>query len=396
MAEAEDLKSSKCGFDPHPGHRYTVTIVGQELAMKPKQFIIFMVIFALNAFIATPVLAESTSQIDQSKPISLYCDATLYACNGYTPTSDEQYLPPWTSAFKNVQGYYHNDLVGLYRFPSYAIAVTRDASGNATSVVACKSINDSSCTGNDVHFRADLPTCMTALKIDCISGIQIFDKKNKSLPYEVVGEFPLGNPQYFLGSTTAQVPNGGGATLIRVPDAPHTGGDTYLVKAEMTGSLRQPQKIFAMKSFAISITAVKIVDGKFTYGGASTNPKLYVKGFEEVGDENGTYPSRCAIASPSKCAEKYALPMDIRFGITVELSRKITGWLHGRVKAPEVSIKTNSFNGTTLSVQAEPIKIPVNASWIGNDQAPESIKDFYRTSQTMVQHYLAMRIKQNL
>jgi hypothetical protein len=97
-----------------------------------------------------------------------------------------------------------------------------------------------------------------------------------------------------------------------------------------------------------------------------------------VGDENGTYPSRCAIASPGKCAEKYALPMDIRFGITVELSRKITGWLHGRVKAPEVSIKTNSFNGSTLSVQAEPIKIPVNAAWIGNDQAPESIKDFYK------------------
>ena len=381
MAEAEDLKSSKCGFDPHPGHTDTVGVAGQERTMKnmkSKRLLASLLLLILSATTFTPVWADTTSQVDQTKPVSLYCDATLYACNGYTPLADEQYLPPWTPAFKNVQGYYHNDLVGLYRFPSYAVAVTRDSSGNAKNVVACKNIADSNCIGSEIHFRSDLPMCTTSLTIDCISDINILDKNNKPLRYELIGEFPLGNPQYFIGSVKAQVPNGGGATLIRVPAAPHNGGDTYLVKAEMTGSLRQPQKAFTMKSFALSITAVKIVDGKFTYGGASTNPKLYVKGFDEVGDENGTYPSRCAIASPSQCAEKYSLPMDFRFGMTVELSRKITGWLHGRVKAPEVTIKANESNGSTLSVQAEPIRIPINAAWVSNDQAPQSIKDFYK------------------
>lgn len=346
--------------------------------MKKSRYVISALALALTLVNLGPVAAESTNQVDESKPVAIYCDSTLYACNGYTPPSDEQYLPPWTPAFKNVQGYYHNDLAGLHRFPSYAIAITRDSSGNATSVVACKSITDSSCTGTDLHFRADLALCTSTLTIDCISDIKILDKNNKILKYEVIGEFPLGNPQYFVGSAKAQVPSGGGPTLIRIPEAPHNGGDVYLVKAEMTGSLKEPEKVFNMKGFALSIAAVKIVDGKFTYGGASTNPKLYVKGFEEVGNENGTYPSRCAIASPTQCAEKYSLPMDIRFGITVELSRKITGWLHGRVKGPEVSVKVNSFNGSTLSVQAEPIKIPVNAVWVRNNQAPQSILDFYR------------------
>ncbi len=33
MAEAEDLKSSKCGFDPHPGHKFSLF-----LALEPYFF----------------------------------------------------------------------------------------------------------------------------------------------------------------------------------------------------------------------------------------------------------------------------------------------------------------------------------------------------------------------
>ena len=29
MAEAEDLKSSKCGFDPHRGHSIAIFLTGQ-------------------------------------------------------------------------------------------------------------------------------------------------------------------------------------------------------------------------------------------------------------------------------------------------------------------------------------------------------------------------------
>ncbi len=353
--------------------------VGKHELHSPLRAISSLLIVALALGVgAIPSRAETTPVIDESKPIMTYCDSALYACEGFQPASDEQYLPPWAPAFKNVQGYYHNDLAGLYRFPSYAVAITRDSAGNGTQVVACKNIAGADCVGSDVHFRADLPMCSTQVSVDCMRDIAITDASGKSLDYTVVGEFPTGNPQYFTGSPTLKVPNGGGPTLIKVPGAPHNGGDLYLIKAQMTGVQFQAKQPFTMDGFAISITAVKIIDGKYTFSGASTNPKLYTKGFDNIGVESGTYPSTCAIASPTQCAAKYSLPLGLRLGLTVDLSRKISGWLHGRVKGPIVDVSVNKFGGSTIKVSAEPIKIPVNSVWVSNDTAAQSIKDFYK------------------
>jgi hypothetical protein len=35
MAEADDLKSSKCGFDPHRGHHASKQKLAENLIMKP-------------------------------------------------------------------------------------------------------------------------------------------------------------------------------------------------------------------------------------------------------------------------------------------------------------------------------------------------------------------------
>ena len=314
---------------------------------------------------------------DESKPIQTYCQPDMFSCEGYQPLSDEQYLPLWSPGYKNYQGFYHNDLAGLYRFGSYAIAIKRDASGQATSVVACKDIAASDCVGNEIHFAANLPMCSGDIVIDCMRDIVIADASNKPLAYTVEGEFPTGNPQSFKGNSTLKVPNGSAPTLIRIPGAPHKGGDTYLIKAEMKAAKWEGQSEFDLRNLAISISAVKIIDGTFNFGGVSTNPALYTKGYSEIGGEGGTYPSYCAAASTTQCAQRFSLPIGIKYGLTIDLSRKINGWLHGRVKAPVVNVASNSVGGSTITVSAEPIKIPVNSVWVNNDQAAKSIKDFY-------------------
>ena len=314
---------------------------------------------------------------DESQPIMNYCQPDVYACAGYVPASPEQFLPPWAPGFRNYQGYYHNDLTGLTRFPSYAIAITRDETGQATKVIACKDIAASECTGSDINYSADLPICSAEVMIDCFRDITITDADNKPLAYTVEGEFPKGNPQFFTGSTSLKIPSGGGSTLIHVPGAPHAGGDTYLIKITMTGKRWEGEKEFSMSGLAMNISAVKIINGKYNLGGVSTTPKYYTKGFTSIGNENGTYPASCAAASLTQCAAKYSLPMGIHFGLTVDLTRKISGWLHGRVKSPQVTVGVNSASGSTIKVLAEPIKIPVSAAWINNDSAPQAIKDFY-------------------
>lgn len=330
-----------------------------------------------ESFKTTQSASVESSGPDETKPIMTYCGPDLYACDGYKALSDEQYLPPWTPGFRNYQGFYHNDLASVYRFPSYAIAINRDSSGQATALVACKDIAASDCKGTEVNFSADLPMCGGDVTIDCMRDITITDSENKPLSYDVVGQFPVGGPQNFKGSPNLKVPNGTAPTLIRIPSAPHQGGDTYLIKPQMVGVKGENQTDFFMRSFIVSVSAVKIVDGKYSFGGVSTNAQLYSNGFSTIGAEDGTYPSYCAAASKTQCALRYSLPMSLHYGMTVDLSRRITGWLHGRVKAPIVSVSQNAAGGSTITISAEPIKVPVNAVWINNDNAPKSIKDFY-------------------
>ena len=131
---------------------------------------------SVKAETPTPTPSPSPTQEwvpDETKPIMSYCQKDMYACDGYVAASDEQYLPPWVPGFKNYQGYYHNDLAGLYRMTSYAIAITRDGSGNATSVVACSDITASNCTGTRIMVRAVMPPCSDAVTIDCFKDFVV-------------------------------------------------------------------------------------------------------------------------------------------------------------------------------------------------------------------------------
>lgn len=345
--------------------------------MKNRVSSVLISIAALVGLVLIPIQSGNAVTPDPNVPIMQYCQPDRYACAGYVPEADEQHLIPWVPGFPNYQGYYHNDLEGVYRFTSYAIAIKRDAAGNATSVVTCNDIASSECTGTQVAYRAVLPICDSSTSIDCFKDFKVMDAGGKSLEYTVEGQFPLGNPQYFKGNAAMKVPNGGGLTLIRIPEAPHKGGNTYLVKAEMYGVKNQGQAEFATRSFTISISAVKIIEGKYSFRGPSPYLINFANGNVETGWSSGQVPGYCAATSNTQCALRYSLPLQMRFGLTVDLTTKLTGWLHGRVRAPEVEVSANSVGGSTVKILAEPIKIPVNAAWVNNDTAPQSIKDYY-------------------
>ena len=345
--------------------------------MKNRVSAVLITTAALVGIALIPIQSGSAVTPDPNVPIMQYCQPDRYACAGYVAEADEQYLIPWIPGFPNYQGYYHNDLEGVYRFTSYAIAINRDAAGNATSVVTCKDIAASDCTGTQVAYRAVLPMCDATNSIDCFKDFVVKDASGKPLKYTVEGQFPLGNPQYFKGSPSMKVPNGGGLTLIHIPEAPHKGGDTYLVKAEMNAVKNFGLSEFTTRSFTISISAVKIIEGMYSYRGPSPELSNFAKWNVETGWSSGPVPGYCAATSNTQCAIRYSLPLGVNFGLTVDLTTKLTGWLHGRVRAPEVEVSTNSFGGSTVKVIAEPIKIPVNAAWVNNDKAPQSVKDYY-------------------
>jgi hypothetical protein len=73
----------------------------------------------------------------------------------------------------------------------------------------------------------------------------------------------------------------------------------------------------------------------------------------------------------------YSLPLDVSFGVSVKFSKHLTGWLHGRITQPTISLQNDANGGATLTINAKAIKTPTNGVWVKNDQLPASLVTFY-------------------
>jgi hypothetical protein len=85
----------------------------------------------------------------------------------------------------------------------------------------------------------------------------------------------------------------------------------------------------------------------------------------------------CASIEEGACALKQSFPSGYRFKFKVRLSTSPTGWLHGRLKAPEVVIsKTNS--GIDLTVEGDPVVVPAIGATQPYASLPENMRAVYK------------------
>lgn len=63
------------------------------------------------------------------------------------------------------------------------------------------------------------------------------------------------------------------------------------------------------------------------------------------------------------CAKRQPFPKGYTFGVKIRLQQKLSGWLHGRIYNPDVSISTDSSQGQIIEVSASPVSVPVVGEW---------------------------------
>ena len=314
-----------------------------------------------------------------------FSDGTKVARSGgpHTPltnsTNDEAFTEPAAPGLQNYQGLYHNDLVGLTRFTS-ALLDMQPSDQSPSTVTSCSSATDSKCPTTGVfHYYAVLPGCDGANPTNCFSHFTATKPDGTVVQGVVQGIFNHDNPQDFTGDAATGLPTGTEPTLVTFPGISHSGGDTFLVKPEMTGSKKPGDSQWTTSSFKVSLYAVKMVNGIFGFSQLSTDPVNYQNGINEAGGKViGANPAEgCAAASTTQCAEIYPLPLDLSFGISVKFSKNLTGWLHGRITKPTITLQNETNGGATLTINAKAIKTPDNAVWATNDKLPSALTSFY-------------------
>ena len=310
--------------------------------------------------------------------VALVSPALAHSADSY----DEQHLASPAPA-KNFQGYLLQDSAEITRFNSGLISFKVDGLQKVESITACSSLSQVGCEFTAKQFyRAVLPKCDATNTVDCITKVFAKTDEGKELEIQPAGIFADKGKYDFQGDPSQNLPTGGGAILVKIPEAPHAGGDLYLIKSEMVGVREiknSPTAKFLMQRMQTGIFAVSIETGKFGFSSMSVDPKQYPSADWTIGAPVGQVPEagKCVMSSETECAKGYPLPQNVAFGLQFRMNNQLNGWLHGRMKAPSITLVKETAGTQLLTVQANAIKVPLIDVWVNNDQMPADLKNYY-------------------
>lgn len=263
-------------------------------------------------------------------------------------------------------------------------------SGKVTNIAICNTGKEKGCEFTVwAMYRAVLTSCVDGSDINCISEITAINGDGKSLKVNMLSTFPAFRYEDFAGDLAQGVPHGSGAVLVSIPEAPHAGGDNYLMKLVVTSN-RTPESggVYGVPSISASMMAVKVVEGNFMGSRTETNTASYLKaqgisvaGVTELapGQELDPRYQECVMSSAKQCALPYGLPQDISFGFSARFSFQLTGWLHGRMRDASIKLEKKSEKESLLTVSARPIKVPVVDVEKNVDDLPDSLLNYFAT-----------------
>ena len=295
---------------------------------------------------------------------------------------DEQHLASPAPA-KNHQGYLLQDAAEITRFNSGLISFKVASNQTVESITACSSLSQVGCEFTARQFyRAVLPKCDAINTVDCITKIFAKTDDGKDLDVQPAGIFADKGKYDFQGDPSQNLPTGSGAILVKIPNAPHAGGDLYLIKSELVGSREvknSPTAKFLMQRMQTGIFAVAIETGKFGFSAMSIDPKQYPAADWTIGAPVGQVPEtgKCIMSTETECAKGYPLPQNVAFGLQFRMNNQLNGWLHGRMKSPTVTLVREDSGTQLLTVQANAIKVPLIDVWVSNEAMPAGLKNFY-------------------
>jgi len=242
----------------------------------------------------------------------------------------------------------------------------------------CKSIDNEFCKpGLGQFFTAFLPVCKVATDMNCLVGVSaVLDGR------EIVGEYSRNFPDKgytdFPADLSKNIPEGSTPSLWKFAGLSHGGGtDEYLVSFMVEGSFEQDGK-GRFNSYFATINPVTIQAGAWgrnEYKDGSLKPDSCVSncGLELLG-HSGNDKFVCAALADGYCALRQSFPNGTRFKVTARLSQSPTGWFHGRMKAPDI-VLGKVDGGVSISVEAEPVSVPVVGVLEPYSKLPEVIRN---------------------
>jgi hypothetical protein len=288
-------------------------------------------------------------------------------------------------------GLYIEDGVELWRSPNVVFG-----QGNLDSQetwLRCDDIDDKICTDAvGIIGYVNLTVCTDASNVACIADVWAVDPAGKKIPGKLVKSVPLDYGKFtFKENVAISLPDGTGqGALWQIPGVTNSAGkDTYFVSSQFM--LAQPNKkagepissgkIF-LSELKTGISPVEEIPGQYKLIHPRDNGTARASwtNWGDSGSWNLPDGSRCAAVDVAFCEAIREFPVGYRFGVSLRMGTKLSGWYHGRLALPDVTIK-DWKNGQEISVEAEPVRVPTLDFSVPNAEIPQKVRDIVFTDR---------------
>ena len=279
-------------------------------------------------------------------------------------------------------GLYFVDNFQLGSMPSQIFGKGADQN-DSTAFLMCKSNTDDYCMkASGIFANINLDICNERSQTSCIANVWAIDPNGKKIPgtvSKIVQDLP---DQYVEENVAAGLPasHGLGAMWNFPGVKTASGGSDFFVAVQdrFNGEKKSGEPVSATKyqdeNFVAGIVPVNEIAG--SYGVLHANDAQHGNGAwgsSPDGPANGPDGSPCLVTDRSYCATKALFPEGFRFGMTLKLGSKPTGWFSGRLGLPAITT-ADSSTGESISIEASPLMVPTLDFTVPNAQIPDAAK----------------------
>lgn len=285
-------------------------------------------------------------------------------------TPDEWWAPSASPQGEGWRSLFVSDGSTLNREPSRIFARNFAENGTRSPTFHCATVDSPKCVElNHITAHAFLQPCSAEIATNCIESFYATDPSGNRIDAINPIQYPADAPLDFKGDDAINLPTGGAPTIWNIPGVTHGGsGDTYIVQAFTSSHLQKSESStvssekFTMHSMTVNVTPITLVNGRYVRQIAqdSTSAPGIDGGVRHDSVDEWRY---CAMIDNGTCAKRQSFPQGFTFGVKVRLQQKLSGWLHGRIYNPNVSISVNSKQEQIIEVSATPVMVPVVGEW---------------------------------
>lgn len=270
----------------------------------------------------------------------------------------------------------------------YVGALTAAIPGNGTKWRSqiCKSVDDTNCASATYFaYKAMLEPCSSTTTKDCVSRVRAH-KPDGTFEDATFHRYVTDDENtYWQGTLQSNLPNSRAEGIWRFPTIKHDAGQDFLVAPLLDGIYERGelprvyrlqttlQPVSELRDPSVSRVKAQSVDVDFmSYERLVQSKGGWTGGMQGMPEKN------CAATADGICYRREAFPSEIDFEVTIRLSGKLNGWIHGRLTEPTVSISDVS-GVQEISVRGRPIQVPVVAYWSDQNSLPSNIQQEYAT-----------------